>query len=141
MHIAVIPIVPGGFIWNPDAKMTGNSEAGKFLKDYNVIVFPGKTSGYVVETAEKSIYPDIDVFAIAIRSKTRLDLSNLTSKHELNYVSLNGQKLKMIYNPSGLRCTAWIDGKKQDWDNHTAGAVYDSPWLKIKNGVMKVSDG
>ena len=47
----------------------------------------------------------------------------------------------MIYQPAGLRCKATINGKEQDWDNHTKGAVYESPYVKIKNGVMEINDG
>lgn len=141
MHLAVIPISAGAFVWAPNTQMEGNSEAGKFLKDYSVIVFPGEISGYVIETAEKSVYPLLENFAEALRSKTRLDLSNLVQKREISYTTLSGQHLKMLYNPSGLRCSAWIDGKKQDWDNYTNGAVYDSPYLKVKSGIMKISDG
>ncbi len=141
MHIAVIPISKGGFIWAPKTQPEGNSEAKKFLKDYSIIVFPGETSGYIVETAEKSIYPGSDDFAKALKTKTRLDSSDLETKHEISYTSLSGQHLRMIYNPQGLRCAAWIDGKRQDWNNLTGGAVYDSPYLKVKNGMMRISDG
>lgn len=141
MLLAVIPLSKGGFVWAPQISWSGNSEWHKFFKDYNVIVFPGEVSGYVIETAERSSFGNIDNFRQAILKNTRLNLTGLNVNRELNYTSLNGQKLKMIYNPSGLRCNAWINGDKQDWDKHTKGAVYDSPYLKVKNGVMKVSDG
>jgi hypothetical protein len=139
MHIAVIPFGKGGFVWTP--KLEGNSEAAKFFKDYGVIVFPGEVSGYVIETAEKAIFPTMQEFSQALRGKTKIDLSKLLKDKEINYSSLSGDHLRMLYNPSGLRCAAWINGKKQDWNNHTNGAVYDSPFLKVKNGMMKVSDG
>ena len=49
--------------------------------------------------------------------------------------------MNLIYNPEGLRGRAKINGQTQNWDKITKGAVYDSPYLKIKNGIMKVSDG
>ncbi len=139
MHIAVIPFGKRGFVWAP--KIEGTSETAKFFKDYDVIVFPGEISGYVVETAEKSTFQTMEEFRQALLRKTNLDLSKLSQDKEINYFNLYGEKLRMIYNPTGLRCSAWINGKKKDWNNHTVGAVYDSPYLKIKNGIMKVSDG
>ena len=47
----------------------------------------------------------------------------------------------MKYNPSGLRCEGIINGKKQNWDNNTRGALYASEYLSIKKGIMQVSDG
>lgn len=139
MHIAVVPFGKGGFIWAP--KPEGNSEAAKFFRDYGVIVFPGEVSGYVVETAEKAKFPTMQEFSQALRVKTKLDLSKLSLNKEIIYSSLYGENLRMLYNPAGLRCTAWVNGKKQDWDKFTNGAVYDSPFLKVRNGIMKVTDG
>ncbi len=141
MLMAVVPISKGGFVWAPKIAKNGNSEWHKFFKDYSIIAFPGEVSGYVVETAEKSSYGSIDNFCQALLRKTNLDLSKLSQDKEIIYTSLYGEKLRMVYNPNGLSCSAWINGKKQDWTNHTNGAVYDSPFLKVKNGMMKVSDG
>lgn len=47
----------------------------------------------------------------------------------------------MIYRPAGLRCEATINGQKQNWDDHTAGAVYESPYIKVRDGVMEITDG
>jgi hypothetical protein len=141
--LAVIPISKNGFVVSPtdDYLKKGNTEAQKFFKDYSLIVFPGEISGFIVETGEKSEFLDLDNFSHAIRRQTKLDDSKLQSSFELNYLSLSGDKLKMIYNREGLRCRAAINGKIQDWDKFTKGAVYDSPYLKIKDGMMKVSDG
>ena len=47
----------------------------------------------------------------------------------------------MEYNPIGLRCNAIINGKKMNWDNFTDGAVYQSPYIKVKEGRMTVKNG
>lgn len=137
LFLAVIPLAKGAYIFNPKT----NTKSQKFFADCGLLVIPGTISGYIVETGEKSEYRTIQNFSQAIIQKTKLDDSKLESSLELNYQSLSGDKLKMIYNREGLRCRAAINGKTQDWDKFTKGAVYVSPYLKIKDGMMKVSDG
>jgi len=137
MYLALIPLAEGAFIVNPQPKV----ESQDFFEDYGLIAVPGNISGYIIETAEKSDYKTLQDFSQAISRKTHLDDSELQNSTALNYVSLKGDKIKMVYNPSGLRCQAEINGKKQDWDNFTQGAVYKSPYLKVKDGIMKVTDG
>ncbi|MGC9343556.1 MAG: hypothetical protein ACP5E3_12700, partial [Bacteroidales bacterium] len=52
-----------------------------------------------------------------------------------------GELLEMKYYPEGLRCMARINGKVVDWDNFTEGAVYESPFIKVKYGKMRISNG
>jgi len=137
LFLALIPLAKGAYIFNPGT----NTKSQKFFADYGLLVIPGNISGYIVETGEKSEFQNLDNFSRAIRQNTKLDDSKLQSSFELNYLSLSGDKLKMIYNREGLRCRAAINGKTQDWDKFTKGAVYDSPYLKIKDGMMKASDG
>jgi len=137
LFLALIPLAKGAYIFNP----VTNTKSQKFFADYGLVVVPGNISGYIVETGEKSQYQNLQDFNQAIIQKTKLDDSKLENSLELNYLTLNGDQMKMVYNPEGLRCQAEINGKKQNWDKFTKGAVYDSPFLKIKDGIMKVSDG
>ena len=143
MYIAIIPVSGVGYVVSPSESYINqsNTESQKYFKDYSLLVFPGEISGYIVETGEKSMYKTLPDFQKAILTKTKIDRSKLEQKLELTYYSLNGDKLKMRYNPSGLRCGAEINGKEQDWNRFTKGAVYDSQYLKIKQGIMQVSDG
>lgn len=141
--LAIIPFSKNGFAVTPtdDYLKKGNTEAQKFFKDYSLIVFPGKISGYIVETAEKSKFKNLEEFIQAVKKMPVADLSSFNNIPEIRYRSLSGEELRMKYRPDGLRCRAWINDKEQEWYRHTKGAVYDSPYLKIKDGVMKVSDG
>ena len=141
--VAIVPVSGIGYVVSPAESFLhqSNSESLKFFKDYSLLVFPGKISGYIVETGEKSMYKTLSEFQKAILSKTQIDSSKLEQKLELTYHSLGGDKLKMIYRPEGLRCRGFINGKEQNWDQLTHGAVYESQYLKIKQGIMQVSDG
>lgn len=118
-----------------------NGSASKFFSDYNLLVFPGDISGYIVESGEKSEYKTLDNFLASIKKKTKIDSSKLQSNLQLNYSSLYGDKLEMQYIAEGLRCQAKINGKKQNWEKNTNGAIYESPFIKIKDGKMEVTNG
>jgi len=68
-------------------------------------------------------------------------LSGPEQNLKINYHSLKGDVIIMNYLAEGLRCKATINGMKQDWDNFTKGAVYNSPYLTVDKGIMKVNDG
>ena len=141
--IAVVPLTESSALVNPSQEIRDQikGEAGKFFKDYSLLVFPGDVSGYIVETGERSQYGNLKAFQKAITEKTTVDQSALRSKLSLNYQSLAGDIINMWYQPSGLRCRAVINNKERDWDHFTKGAVYDSPYIKVKNGKMIVNNG
>lgn len=141
--LAVIPFSKNGFVVAPndDYLKKGSTEARKFFKDYSLLVFPGQVSGYIVETAEKSKFKNLDNFIQAVKKESAPNLSSSDKNPEIRYRSLSGEELRMKYQPDGLRCRAWINGQEQRWDSFTNGAVYESPYLKIRDGVMLVSDG
>jgi len=116
-----------------------NKEAQKFFNDYSLFAFAGEVSGYIVETAEKSKFKSINEFDNYLSQTTKLTFDS--ENREIEYISAYGDKINFLYNPVGLRCDAQINGEKQNFDNFTNGAVYQSPYLTIKNGIMKVSDG
>ncbi len=143
MYIAVIPLEGGAFVLAPPSGYLSKptTEAQKFFRDYSLLVFPGTVSGYIVETAEKSAYPTLREFTRAIVSAGKPALSKTGKSPELSYRTPGGDLLRMEYRPVGLRCNAFVNGEKQDWENYTNGAVYESPYLKVKDGIMKVTDG
>jgi hypothetical protein len=60
---------------------------------------------------------------------------------KIAYTSIYGDDLLMDYQPTGLRSKGTINVEIQDWDELTNGAVYQNPYVNIKNGIMEVSDG
>ncbi|MFW6245919.1 MAG: hypothetical protein ACOC13_00575, partial [Tangfeifania sp.] len=142
-YVAVIPLTDESFTVAPP-KSTRNEikgSAGKFFRDYSLLVFPGKISGFIVETAEKSKFESIGDFLQSIKSKTVLNTSELYENLSLAYTSIVGDKMEMQYSPEGLRCETTINGKKQDWNNFTDGAVYLSPYINVQDGKITISNG
>jgi hypothetical protein len=141
--LAIIPVGKDGYCLSPSENSLNSvgTEVQKFFHDYSLLVFPGRISGYVVETAEKKEYGTIQNFIEAIGRKSKLDLSRLEQNLQVNYHSLIGDDISMNYNAGGLRCKSIINGKMQNWDRLTEGSVYLSPYININKGMMKVSDG
>lgn len=140
MLIAIIPLTEKySTVTPPDPAALKNSEAKSFFNDFGLLVFQGAVSGYIVETAEKSKFSSIEAFDHFLNGNTFLKLS--VEKLQVEYTTLSGDSMIMKYNPVGLRCDASINGVKQNFDNFTGGAAYQSPYVNIKNGIMKVTDG
>jgi hypothetical protein len=111
------------------------------LKQYNVLVSAGETSGFVVQAAEWKDYGSVEKFMEAIRLKTTLNSSQFTSGQKVQYKSLQGDALMMQYDALDLRCKGSINGKPIDYNHWANGAVYESPSVQVKNGVMVFNDG
>ncbi len=141
--LAVIPLTPHSRAISPKPALVEHldRQPARFFNDYHLLVFPGQISGYIVETGERADYKSMENFVNAIRTKTELHTSQLTSNLTLSYRSLTGDTMIMSYRPEGLRCDATINGETQDWDSFTNGAVYDSPFLNVRHGRMEINNG
>jgi len=140
MLLCINPLSEKYFVVAPtDINSLKINEAKAFFSQYSVIVFPGKVSGYIVETAEKSGFGSIGEFDSFLKANTSLKFDQL--KLRVDYLSANKERMEMNYNQLGLSCKAVLNGVKQNFARFTDGAVYQSPYLNIKNGKMNVSDG
>jgi hypothetical protein len=143
MWIAVIPLNGNAGFDVSLSKSTvyemKNEEAKKFFADYNLISFAGEVSGYVLEAAEKSQFETLATFDTYIQKTTILTSSEQAKN--LHYKSVYGDKMEMRYQSNKLRPVTKLNGKNIDFDSFTMGAVYQSPYINVKNGLMKVSDG
>ena len=135
--LALIPLTEKSYTVTPaiNREMKLSRDVYNFFKDYHVIVFSGEISGFVLEAAEQR--GSLDVFRQKVESQSQLK----QSKGKIVYKTLRNDVAEMLYQPNGLRCKGIINGKEQKWDQHTKGAVYQSPYVRIKNGIMQVSDG
>jgi hypothetical protein len=113
----------------------------KILAQYRVLVSSGRQSGFVVEVAEASEYDTMEKFITAVTKRTSLNTTRWASKQQIGYISLGGDNLWMQYEPADLRCSGSINGKPIDYANWANGAVYESPYVKIKGGLMQFNDG
>jgi hypothetical protein len=141
--IAVIPLTEKSEKIAPAdslVKQMGGS-AARFFNNYHLLHFPGEISGYIIETGEKEEFGNLENFQAFLKKKTKINFSKHSENPEVDYLSISGEKLRMKYIPEKLRCKAVINGKKINWDNFTGNAVYESPFLKVKNGKMEISNG
>lgn len=116
-----------------------NNDAKKFFSEYNLVSFAGNVSGYIMETSEKSRFATIQAFDEYLQKTTKLDFS--VENKSIHYSSSYSEKMEMCYQADKLRPKTKVNGKGVDYDNFTNEAVYQSPYLSIKKGIMKVSDG
>jgi hypothetical protein len=141
--VAVMSLTKDHFVVNPSMEVVDqikDRSARRFFSRYGLISFAGKYSGYVVEAVEKGDFDALEDFIDSVEKKTRLK-NSLSKKLNIKYHSSYGDEMELHYQPTGLRCKGIINGVEQDWDNHTSGGVYQSPYVSVKNGIMKVSDG
>ncbi|WP_157637982.1 hypothetical protein [Flexithrix dorotheae] len=143
VYLAVKPLSEKHFVVKPDTEVINklkSKEEKTFFRTYGLISFPGEISGYVVEVVAKNEFRSLEDFAQKLAQKRKLELSE-NDGVSLNYKSIYGDRLEMDYQPQGLRCKGKINGKIQNWDDFTGGAIYQSPYINVGNGIMRVSDG
>ena len=102
------------------------------LVDYDILVVPGKESGYVIEAVLKKDVP--------APKRTKLQVAT-AGEFRVEYTSVAGDTIVAKHEPVGLRASATINGTPVDWSRWADGGVYASPYITVRDGVMRVSDG
>jgi len=100
------------------------------MADYNILVVPGRQSGYVVEAVSKATVP--------VKTKFQVTTGN---DYRVEYTSCAGDTIAAKHEPVGWRASAVINGTPVDWSRWADGGVYASPYITIRDGTMHVSDG
>lgn len=141
--VAVIPLTEKSERIAPADSLVKQMDgsAARFFYEYHLLHFPGEISGYIIETGEKEEFGTLENFQAFLKKKTKINFSKHSENPEVEYISIAGEKVRMKYIPEKLRCEAVINVNKINWDNFTGGAVYDSPFVKVKNGKLEVSNG
>lgn len=138
--IAITPLNEEAYLVAPDDPgLLRNNEASNFFRDYSILVFKGQVSGYILEAAELEEYGSVDGFDRHLNLNTGFSFNR--DRLIVSYRSASGEKMTMEYNPEGLHCKGYINSTKLNFDRFAGTAVYESPYLKAGNGIMKVSDG
>lgn len=141
--VAVIPVTEDVFFIRPApeiVKFVEPKSLSRLLTEYSILVVSGRVSGYIIDAGERSRYRHLDGFIQAVEDQTLADLSRLKEDLTVTYRSLTGDLMEMTYRPDGLRAAARINGEAIDYNRWAEGAVYDSPYVKIKDGRLWVSD-
>jgi len=92
-------------------------------------------SGYALEVFGKDKVKTIDSLKETFNGKL------IQNKNRIDYQSYNGNLIQMQYQPQGLRAQGSINSKSIDYDNWADGGVYKSPYISLKNGLLKINDG
>ncbi len=104
------------------------------LAHLNVLVCKANENGY-------SGYV-LEVFgASEIENSVSLQAKLLQQGNDITYNSQKGNQLTMEYQAHGLRALGSINGKQINYENWADGGVYKSPYVSLKNGVLKMNDG
>lgn len=125
------------FDWQPPQ----DEKAYRMLQTHKVLVVPGDKTGFVMEAAEKEAYDNLETFAEQVLKNTLLDVSQLKKDSKVIYSSLQNETMEMTYDHTRLRAQGKINGVELNYENWADGGVYQSPYLNIKNGLMRVWDG
>jgi hypothetical protein len=102
------------------------------MADCNILVVSGKESGYVIEAVLKKDVP--------APKRTKLQVAT-AGEFRVEYTSVAGDTIVAKHEPVGLRASATINGTPVDWSRWADGGVYASPYISVRDGVMRVSDG
>jgi hypothetical protein len=103
-----------------------------------ILIFPGRKTGFVVETADVTTYATLDAFAKAVTANTAPDTAAMADKLAVKYRTLAGKAVEMRFDEDARQPAVSIDGKAVSYENWP---VYDSPYLKLDKGVLTVNDG
>ncbi|RMG54344.1 MAG: hypothetical protein D6722_29120 [Bacteroidetes bacterium] len=121
--------------WAPDRR-----DPLKAFPYYHVWVVSGPYSGYTLDVAEAADYEDFEAFIQEASARTKLDTRRL-AQGLVRYRTLSGDRLQMQYEPHDLKCTARINGRKLRYDRWDDEGVYQSPYVQLRDGVLRISDG
>lgn len=117
----------------------------KLFDQYQVLVAAGTHSGFVIEAGEMAEFGTLANFMEAISTRTQVATSTAGKGSYpffgVSYRSLQGDLLQAFYEPTSLRCRGSINNKPVNYDAWAGGAVYQSPYVQVKDGMMQFTDG
>lgn len=94
-----------------------------------------KSSGFAIEVFNKNDFENLIQLKDNFNGKLmQQGLRFIYTAHKQNTIELN-------YQPTGLRAKGKINNTTLDYSNWADGGVYKSPYVQLKNGVLKINDG
>jgi hypothetical protein len=114
------------------APATSGGRAAALLSRYRLLVIPGDIAGFAIDAMERAGNPTAESLP---------ETSLQTDKNGATYRSLLGDEIHLAYRGEALRPGARINGRDVDWDQWAGGGVYESPYLRIRDGLLWISDG
>jgi hypothetical protein len=101
---------------------------------------PTNVPPWAVESYSDEAGFKVRAAATAFLERTRLTIA-AGSDFRVEYRSLSGDTIAAKHEPAGMRASATINGEPVDWAAWAGGAAYASPYVTIRDGWMRVSDG
>ncbi|MEV5008500.1 fibronectin type III domain-containing protein [Streptomyces sp. NPDC056159] len=109
---------------------TQNHPTAGLAYSYDILRSQADDNGWVLESADKSAYVDLDAFASALTGRTSLDVSHVDDMNpRLNYHSLSGDDLDITFDDASQAPGAahLVNGTPIDYDSFK---LFDTPWLR-----------
>ncbi len=113
---------------------SGRKDPLRRLESDRLLIIPGAPSGFAMEVVSANA-SDPNEF-----SRSRLDTSEI-GEGRTAFTLDDGRLLELFYQGTLLRPEAKLEGNSLIPDAWQGRGHIDSPYLKIKDGVMTVSDG
>jgi hypothetical protein len=107
------------------------------LEKFDILVVPGKFSGYVLEINEATSFKDFDDY---IGKATTQKLKVTSELKSITFTSLSGITLDFVYMSDQLKGKGRINGAELNFEEWADGGVYKSPVLSVKNGTMNLTN-
>jgi len=112
---------------------------GKEPKDkpFPILRCEGRRTGFILQVADTGQFPSLERFAEALMAM-KVDAEKFPTGLEVSYTNLEGKNIRMKYQDGQSHAAVSINGQAVrfgDW------AVYDSPYLRQKDGILTVNDG
>jgi len=106
-------------------------------KPFPILRCEGRRTGFILQVADTGQFPSLERFAEAL-ADIRVDAEKFPTGLEVSYTNLEGKNIRMKYQDGQSHAAVSINGQAVrfgDW------AVYDSPYLRQKDGILTVNDG
>lgn len=127
---------------NPELNewINSNKQLRKSLKNFDIWIISGAYSGFVLDAAEAREYASLKEFQTKYLRASKLLLNQL-QRGRIQYHTLLGDQLSLQFDTFAMKGKAKINGRTPDYKNWANGGVYESPYLSIKDGLMRIGDG
>ena len=117
-------------------RVSWQEEVSEKHRDYQSLAAIGNNTAWITDVVSTTDYPTFESLKKAL-DKTQIDDREWESKGKISYKTLEGDRLKMVYNSRGGIANGKINGKKRllgNWD------VIESPYLKqeLDSGLLEL---
>lgn len=136
-RVVILPLAGKAGLHAPDTTAWDQETLAKpaqMLLHDQLLLLPGAPGGFVLEVLEAKAYRKQDF------GRERLNMEDW-AQDCIGWRLTNGRTLRLKYDSRGLRPRAFLDGTPLVPEAWEGRGHIDSPYLKIKDGTITISDG